>query len=112
MQRAAGHRLRDQLVQSRLRDRAAAGPDLIDLGGVDVNSPDVVAIGGQAGGRHRPDIAEPDHCDLHTLPGRRASFDTRGTCYRSVEQTPVTTPNPLRRRDFSGRSRISRMVIN
>ena len=36
-----GHRLADEVVQARLGHRAAAGTDLIDLGRVDVNAPDV-----------------------------------------------------------------------
>ena len=68
MQRAAGHRLCGERVQARLGDRAPARADLIDLGGVDVNSPDVMAVGGQAGRRYRPDIAETEHRYLHYFP--------------------------------------------
>ena len=69
----------------RLGDRATAGTDLIDLGGVDVHSPDVVAMGGQAGGRHRPDIAEADHCDLHRLtsPGLLCTGDPQRVSIRA-----------------------------
>ncbi len=65
VQRAARHRLRDQRIQPRLGHRAAAGPDLAGLGRVDVDSPYVMAVGGQAGCRHRPHVAETEHRYLH-----------------------------------------------
>jgi hypothetical protein len=67
VQRAFGHRLGDKRVEAGLRHRAAAAADLIDLGGVDINPPDVLAAGCQAGSRHGPDIAKTYYCDLHRL---------------------------------------------
>ena len=55
----------DEVVEAGLGDRAAAGLDLTDLGLVDVDAPDVVAVGGQAGGGDRADIAQADYCNLH-----------------------------------------------
>ena len=63
-----GHRLRDEGVKARLGHRAAAGADLTDLGRVDIHTPDVVAVGGQAGGSHRADVAKADNGDLHASP--------------------------------------------
>ena len=55
-------------VQARLGDRAAARAHLVDLGRVDVDAPDIVALRGQAGRRHRPDVAETEHRYLHHFP--------------------------------------------
>ena len=68
MQRAARHRLRDERLQARLGDRAAARAHLVDLGHVDVDAPDIVALRGQAGRRYRPDVAETEHRYLHHFP--------------------------------------------
>ena len=65
MQRPACDHGGDQVVESWLGDRAAARADITDLGLVDVDSPDVVAVRGQAGGGHRADIAQADYCNLH-----------------------------------------------
>src|SRR6202012_4124017 len=65
VQRPVGPGLANQLVQARLGDRAAPGPDVRHLGPVDVDTPDVVSVGSQAGGRHRPHVAETEHRYLH-----------------------------------------------
>ncbi len=67
MQRPVGHYLPDERVKARLSHRAAAGPDLIDLGGVNVDPPDVMAIGGHACCRDRAHVAKTDHCKLHLV---------------------------------------------
>ena len=77
MQGTVGHHLGDERVEARLRHRAAAAADLIDLGGVDVNSPDVMATGGKAGGGYRPALTKADYCDLHLVTSHKS--DTRDT---------------------------------
>ncbi len=46
VQRAVGHCLGDQPIQTWFRHGATAGADLINLGSIDVNSPDVVPARG------------------------------------------------------------------
>ena len=97
VQGAAGHRLCDERVQARLGHRATARADLVDLGGVDVNSPDVVAMGSQAGCRHRPDIAETDHCNLHRVSpdhGPLPSPLAQETVHRSAERVVLIRRTP------------------
>jgi dTDP-4-dehydrorhamnose 3,5-epimerase len=65
MQRAAVYCLGYELVESRLRHWAAACLDLTDLDCVDVHPADVVTTGGQASGRDGPNVAKPNHYDLH-----------------------------------------------
>jgi hypothetical protein len=49
VQLSAGHRLRDERVHTRLGYWAVASTDLIDLDGVNVHSPDVMVVDGEAG---------------------------------------------------------------
>ncbi len=59
--------LRQQLVEPGLVDRHLAGAQALDLGGVDVDAPDVAAELGEAGGRHQADVAGADHSDRGAL---------------------------------------------
>ncbi len=67
MQRSACDDLGYELGQARLGHRAVTGGDLRDLRCVDVNSPDVVPVGGQTRCGHGADIAEADHCNSHRV---------------------------------------------
>ena len=88
MERPVGHGLGDKRVQAWLCHRAAAGPDLVNLGRRDVNSPDVVAARRQAGCRYCPDITKTEYCHLHGLPHRE--LDSHGTdMHTSSEQGVV-----------------------
>ncbi len=78
MQSACGYGLRHQRIDAWLSHWASAGADLIDLDGVDIDSPDIVPVGGQASRSHGADIAETDHCNLHErhLPRSLARWRT------------------------------------
>ncbi len=65
VQGATGDGLLNKRVQSRLGYRAAASANLINLGRIDVDAPYVVTLRGQAGCRHRADIAKTHHRDFH-----------------------------------------------
>ncbi len=54
---------REQLLEARLVDRHLAPPQALDLGGVDVDAPDLAAELGEAGRGHQPDVAGADHPD-------------------------------------------------
>ena len=71
MKRPRSDRLCEEGVQARLYDRAMPSRDGRDLRLIRVDSPDIVAIGGQTGRGDGADIAEPEDCDLHFVPGRR-----------------------------------------
>ena len=83
-------RLLDETAHARLvhrRDRAADGRDLV---GVGIDGDDVMALGGKAPRRDRPDIVETENAELHIplllhLPRTAASNRRTG---------PSGTPRP------------------
>ena len=62
----------EQLLKPGLIDRHLAGAQPLDLGGVDVDAPDIAAELGETGGRDEPDVAGADHSDRCSLGAHEA----------------------------------------
>jgi len=65
VQGSAFHGLGHHLIEARLDDGTRSPRDHVDLGAVRIDTPYLVTIGRQAGGRHRPDVSQPEHCNPH-----------------------------------------------
>ena len=68
---------RQQLLEPRLVDRDLAAAQALDLGGVDVDAPDVAAQLREAGSRHQAHIAGADHSDWLTCLTHEAGKASR-----------------------------------
>jgi len=59
----------DQLIESRLHDRALALPQEADLYCIGIDAEHLVPIPDEAGCRDHPDVAEPKYGNLHCFNG-------------------------------------------
>jgi len=59
---------RDDVTKSGLIDRDDAARERVDLVAVLVDTGDMMAKIGKTSSRYQPNIARPDHCNLHAIP--------------------------------------------
>ena len=65
----ARHHLAHQVDHALLDHRRLAGSDQIELGLVDVDADDVVAVAGQACERNRADVPKAEYATFMRIPG-------------------------------------------
>jgi hypothetical protein len=90
--------LADHLRQPRLVDRQLAGGERGDLRLVDVHRPDLVALGGEAGGGDQPDPADADDADRLALaagPSRPVVGHGAQACFIEVAIASISASGML-----------------